>query len=413
MLSPLKNALHARRNRSVASFAAGNQSVINLKEGELAVITYTSAADKMKVFSSFIHEGLENRDRVFYTYPDEESSVVRKRLVQNGIDPDIGEKSEKRGSLILRSASEHYLTDGRFNSKDIVKKELELRAEAKRAGYKHFRDLNDVGTLSFLKGDWQTFMEYWNDPSWRFTSSLGQGVSCEPFVMRLTAVNVESLGEESSRSVLNALSGGKQSYTRRLDFLEYTDAFSKVISLSHEEFLGRIMLLEFDPASDYERIVENVTKEALAHLEPVYVFTRHSSGIYESLAGQRSVRIVLMSTSATTLRSVSENQIALAADNSPLVLDSLREIISRHADQNMLLIFDSISELIMSLGFEKAYKFMLCATEMISSKSATALFLINGSAHQAQEASRVRGLFQNILIYEGNSLKVVKMAPGF
>ena len=411
MLSPLKKAFHARRNRSVVSFAAGSQSIISLKEGELAVITYTSAADKMKVFSSFIREGLENRDRVFYNYPDDESAVVRKRLVQNGIDPDKGEKSEKSGGLILRGASEHYLTNGKLNGKDIAKKELELRVEAKKDGYRHFRDLTDVGTFSFLKGNWQAFIEYLNDPDWGFSSRLGQDMFSDPFTMKLTAVNVENLSEESTRSILNALSGGKQSHTRRIDFLEYTDAFSRIINLSHEELLGRIILLEFDPASNYERVVEVVTKEALAHLEPVYVFTRHSSGIYESLARQPSVRIVLMSASASTLKPISENQIVLAADNSPLVLDSLREILSRHADRNILLIFDNISELVMSVGFEKAYKFMLYAVEMISSKPATALFLLNGSAHEAQEASRLRGLFQNILIYKGNSLEVLKSAP--
>jgi hypothetical protein len=390
-----------------------SESFLNIKEGELAVITYTSAADKMKVFSSFIREGLEGGDMVFYTYPDEESGIVRKRLVQNGIDPDKAEKSEKRGSLILRSLSEHYLTEGRFDCKNVIKKELELRSEAKRAGYKHFRDLDDVGNLSFLRGDWQAYMQYWDDPDWGIPSGTGPGIVYEPFIMDLTAINVDGLSEESIRDILNPFSGEKTPVSRLIDFLEYTEAFSKTIDMSHGELLGRKILLEFDPASDYERIVENAAKEALAHLEPVYVFTRHASGIYESLARQRSVRIVLMSTSASASKPVSENQIVLPADNTPLVLDSLREILSRHGDQNTFLIFDNVSELIMCVGFEKAYKFLLCAVEMVSSKPAMALFLINKSAHEAQEISRMRGLFQNILVYEKNVLEVIKKAPSF
>jgi hypothetical protein len=407
-LGSLRSVLRGRRSRSVASFSGGGESVLSMREGELAVLTYTSAADKMRVFSSFIREGLEGGDRVFYTYPDEERGIVRKKLVQNGIDPDKGERSEKSGSLILRSLSEHYLTDGRFDYKSVIMKELELRSEAKRAGYKHFRDLDDVGALAFLKGNWPAFMEYWDSPAWGIPSGSGQGVLYEPFIMELTAINVEGLSEESTRNILNALSGGRQSQTRLIDFLEYTDAFSKVVGLSHEELLGRKILLEFDPASDYERVVEDAAKEALAHLEPVYVFTRHASGIYESLGRQRSVRIVLMSASASTSVPVSENQIVLPADNTPLVLDSLREILSRHGDQNTFLIFDNVSELVMSVGFEKAYKFLLCAVEMVSSKPATVLFLINSSAHESQEVSRLRGLFHNILVYERNLLEVVK-----
>jgi hypothetical protein len=98
------------------------------------------------------------------------------------------------------------------------------------------------------------------------------------------------------------------------------------------------------------------------------------------------------------------------ADNTPLVLDSLREILGRHGDQNTLMIFDNVSELIMCVGFEKAYKFLLCAVEMVCSKPATVLFLINRGAHESQEVSRVRGLFHNILVYEGNSLGIVKKA---
>jgi hypothetical protein len=287
---------------------------------------------------------------------------------------------------------------------------LELRGEAKRAGYKHFRDIDDVGTLSFLSGNWQTFMQYWDDPDWGIPSGTGLGIQFEPFIMELTAINVDGLSEESTRGILNAFSGGKQPATLLIDFLEYTDAFSKVVGLSHEELLGRKILLEFDPASDYEQVVENVAKEALAHLEPVYVFTRHASGVYESLGRQRSVRIVLLSSSASTSRPVSENQIVVPADNTPLVLDSLREILGRHGDQNTLMIFDNVSELIMCVGFEKAYKFLLCAVEMASSKPATVLFLINRGAHESQEVSRVRGLFHNILVYEGNSLGIVKKA---
>ena len=411
MFSPLKSVFRVRRSGSVVSFGVDSGSFLDIREGELAVITYTSAADKMRVFSSFIREGLEGGDRVFYTYPDEEGAVVRKRLVQNGVDPDKGDRSEKSGSLILRSLSEHYLVNGRFDYKTVIRRELELRSETRKAGYKHFRDLDDVGSLSFLRGNWQAFMQYWDDPGWGVPSGSGLGIRFEPFIMELTAVNVDGLSEESTRSILNGFSGGKQSATLLIDFLEYTDAFSKTLGVSHGELLGRKILLEFDPASDYEQVVENAAKEALAHLEPVYVFTRHASGVYESLARQRSVRIVLMSASASTSKPVSENQIVLPADNTPLVLDSLREILGRHGDQNTFLIFDNVSELIMSVGFDKAYKFLLCAVEMVSSKPTTALFLINKSAHEAQEASRVRGLFQNILVYEKNALEVIKKTP--
>jgi hypothetical protein len=105
MSNLLRTVLQSKRKRPVPSFGIKTESALTIREGELAVITYTSAADKMKVFSAFIREGLDNGDQVFYTFPDEESAGIRKRLVQNGIDPEKGEKGEKSGALILRSLS--------------------------------------------------------------------------------------------------------------------------------------------------------------------------------------------------------------------------------------------------------------------------------------------------------------------
>jgi hypothetical protein len=416
MPNPIKSVLQSKWKRSVPSFGTMPESALNISEGEVAVITYTSAADKMKVFSAFIREGLENGDQVFYTYPDEETATVRKRLVQNGIDAEKGEKSEKSGSLILRSLSEHYVVNGEFDEKNAIRKELELRAEAKKAGYKHFRDLNDVGDLSFLKGQWQTFIDYWDDARVRAARGIprgsGLGILCEPFIMELTAFNVEGINEKSVRDILNALSGGKHSSTRLIDFLEYSYAFSKRIGIPHAEILGRKFLLEFDPTSDYERIAEDFAKEALAHLEPVYIFARIVSGVRESLVQQRSIRFVLMSSSESTSKSISENEIVLPADNTPLILDMIRGILIEHADEYLFLIFDNLSELITYVGFDKVYKFLLCVLEMLSSKKTTALFLLNKSAHEPHVISQIRGLFHSLLVYERNRFEIVKNALG-
>jgi hypothetical protein len=307
------------------------------------------------------------------------------------------------------------LVNGEFDKHNAIKKEFELRDEAKKAGYKHFRDLNDVGDLSFLNGQWQIFIDYWDDARVRAARGIprgsGLGILCEPFFMELTAINVEGISEKSARDILNALGGGKHSPIRLIDFLEYTHAFSKRIGVAHAELLGRKLLLEFDPISDYERIVEDFAKEALAHLEPVYIFTRRVSGVRESLAQQRSIRFVLMTSSESTSKSISENEIVLPADNTPLILDMVRRILTEHAEEYLFLIFDNLSELIMYVGFEKAYKFLLCVIEMLSSKKTTALFLLNKTAHEPHVASQIKGLFHNLLAYEKNRFEIVKGAP--
>jgi len=129
--------------------------VLNFREGELAILTYTSVADKIRVFSAFIREGLENGDAVWYAYPDEESETVRAKLKEHGIDV---EKYEKDDTLYMDSLSEYFTPNGKFDPEKAITNGLNWWAETKRKGYKHARSIEDVGDFSFVNGQWQKWI---------------------------------------------------------------------------------------------------------------------------------------------------------------------------------------------------------------------------------------------------------------
>jgi len=371
----------------------------------VAVVTYTPAADKMKVFSAFIREGIERGDWIFYLYLDEEREIVRIKLKEHGIDV---EKNERNGTLYMKSLSEFFIPDGSFDKEKAIQFVLDRREEAKRKGF-DVRDIEDVGDFSFINGQWQKYLEYWDDPRWG--TSPGVGVLYEPFIMELTAINIGNMSKAQVSEILKTFGGGKYQPTRFIDLLEYADAFSKRIGMSHEKLLGRKFLLEFDPTSNYERIVEDFAREALANLEPIYIFTPSISAIRASLAEQRAAKFFLMSVSTSIPESISENEIVLPANNTALVLDSINKILETYTEENVFLVFDNLSRLIELVGFDKAYKFLLYMTDMLSSKKTTALFLLNKSAHEPQVVSRIKGLFHNLLTCEKDQIKIVKNSP--
>jgi len=393
-----------RRVRKHPSFRVGTGPVLSMREGEVAVVTYTPAADKMKVFSAFIREGLESGDMVNYIYPDEESKTVKAKLEEHGIDIEI---HERNGTLRLRGLAEYYLPDRNFDKEGAIKKGLEERAEAKKKGYKHWRELEDVGDFSFLNGQWKKYLEYWDDPRWG-SPGAGVGVLYEPFIIELTAVNIGGMSEEETNEILKTIGGGKCPQTKFIDLLQHTGAFSKSIDMSHEKLVGCRFLLEFDPTLNYERIVEDFAKEAVANVEPVFVFTSSTSSVRTCLASQRAVRFFLMSVSTSTPESISENEILLPANNAALILESLSNVLETHAEENVFLIFDSLSELLGSMDLEKTYSFLHYVLDILSSAKATALFLLNTNAHEPQVVSCLKELFRNQLVYRGNQLKVVK-----
>jgi len=140
---------------SISSDVSKTGMVFKIGEGESTIVTYTSATDKMKAFSAFIREGLESDDIIWYTYPDEERETVRTKLKEHGIDV---EKHEKDGSLRLQSLTEHFISNGKLDYEKVVTHSLNVWVEDKKKGYKHLRDISDLGDFSFVNGQWQKYV---------------------------------------------------------------------------------------------------------------------------------------------------------------------------------------------------------------------------------------------------------------
>ncbi len=402
---PIINSLRRAWKQSISSIKTKPSPVLNIKDGEVAVVTYTSAVDKMKVFSAFVREGLENGDLVDYGYPDEESGTIRAKLEEYGVDV---EKYEREGALVLDSLTEWYLPDGKFDVERAISMEFQTRTEAKRKGYKHYKALEDLGDFSFLDGQWQRYIEYWDNPAWETPSSSNiEILDYTPFVTELDAFNVEGIGEVQLAEMLKAFWVGS-SFTMFIDLLEHTNAFSKLLGIPHKKLVGRKILLEFSPSSDYEIVIDNLAKEAVANVCPIFVFTSTKSSLHAVLAKQSAIEFFLLSHSISMPELTSDNEILLPANNTALILDSLSQVLEKYADINIFVVFDKISEFIGLVGFDRTYKLLFHMLDMLPPKKTTAFFLLNKSAHEPQVVSRIQGLFHNLLTYNKNGLEVVK-----
>jgi hypothetical protein len=393
---------HKRGGRYHLSKLVKAGSILNVRKGEVAIALYTSAADKMKVFSSFIHEGIKNGGLVEYIYPDEESELVRAELKEHGIDV---EKYEKRGTLLMRSLAEYYLPDGNFDKDRAVKKGLHERTKARIKGYEHIRELIDVGDFSFLNGQRKKYLDYWDDPKWG--APPGVGILYEPFIMELTAINVGDMSETQIAEILKAFGGDRVAPTKLIDLIEWKDAFSKSVGLTHEQMLGHKFLVEFDPTSTYEKPIRDFVKEALANVESILIYTPRGSVIHASLAEQPIDFFLMSSVSAPKM--ITENEMLLPANNPTLILDSFNKVLETHTSTNVCLVFDSLSELLISVGLEKTYKFTKYALEMLAPQWATVLFLFNPNAHDPKTVSSLKSLFRDQLAYRKDGMQAIRI----
>ena len=185
--------------------------------------------------------------------------------------------------------------------------------------------------------------------------------------------------------------------------------FSKELGLTHGRVVGKSILLEFDPTSDYERVIEDFVDEALANDESVAVFTSKGSTIHSTLSNRSDVKFLILTQRVSTPKAnASKNEILLPANNSSLLLDALNKVLKAYPERNSNIVFDNLSSLILFIGFEKTYGFLRYALELLALENGTSLFLFDPRAHDVKVASAFRSLFSDQITYGKEGLRVVR-----
>jgi hypothetical protein len=353
---------------------------------------YTSNVDKMDLFASFVWEGLFGGERVVYIYPDDEDYVVREKLMQYGID--VGKHLEE-GSLLLIPLSKAYLTNGIFNVDRALRFWKELKADTMKKGYKYERHLIDLGDLSFITGQEEKYF--------KFLREEARMQLLDPYIIELRAVNRENL----SQRLINEF----KMYTARfVDLFKLANVFSQALGISHSDLIGRKILFEFDPASRYEKAIQNFVTEALTNVEQVTVFTRRGGALHTSLTQQKTIKFFCLTQQVSVPRELSENEILLPSNDISLMLDVIDKTLKACPHDVVNVIFDNLSDLVLSIGFEKTYHFTKYATEILASSRITALFLLNTSAHDPEVVHSLRSLFNNQISFGKRGIQTVKLS---
>jgi len=169
--------------------------------------------------------------------------------------------------------------------------------------------------------------------------------------------------------------------------------FSKQLGLDHSKLKGRKILFEIDPRADYERPVRDFTIEAAFHDETAIVVTQKGSAVRHVLEGDENIRFVDLDR-----------------------LTSFSAILNMHSDGPISLVFDSITDFILSQHnptesvSQMGYKFAQNALKVLNEPRITALFLLNNAAHDPHDLASLRGLFSNQASYDSQGVTIVKLS---
>ncbi len=388
-----------KNTTALAGFFETVYPSIQVSEGEHIVALYTAKADKISAFSTYIHEGLHNGDKVIYVFPDAESGQVERLLEEKGVDVKT---HLKNGSLTLLSTSEWY-PDGVYDPEVVNKKVLGEIENAEEHGYENLRMLIDHGDVHQIFNDTKPLFAELREAT---------GKVDQPHLIAFRTFNVETLREEE---ILWLKGHGARSLFISESFsTERLGSFSRRLGRWHEEMVGKKILFEFDATSNYEEAVEDFVFESRSYGESVAVFTRRGGSLQSALTRQRGIRLFYLTaqTSVPTAGAFG-NEILLPLNNTSLSLEALNQIVYTNPHGNVSIVFDNLSGLILSIGFEKTYSFVCYALEMLASEKITVLFLLNPHAHDPKVVSSLRGLFSNQLVYDAHEMRAVKITGDY
>ncbi len=220
---------------------------------------------------------------------------------------------------------------------------------------------------------------------------------------RIWALNVE----EAQSGTLEALREANPK-ARVRDLALQQDSFSKLLNTKHQALSRSRILLEYDPASNYEDAVQKFAREFQANVEPIAIFTSMGSPTFRQFRGQRNLRMFTFSTKTSTPSKISEELVLLPERDTSLLLDAVDKLLQSNHGRLVGMVFDVFTDLILFQGFEKGYGVLSSVVEMSESESASTLVLINFTALDERSLNGVRGLFRSQAKYDMDGFRMVR-----
>ncbi|MCS4540489.1 MAG: hypothetical protein HYU03_07360 [Thaumarchaeota archaeon] len=172
---------------------------------------------------------------------------------------------------------------------------------------------------------------------------------------------------------------------------------------------GKKALLEVDPSSKFEETLRDICNECIEAKRTVFVFTPMASRLYNAVVQLAEARLYTMSSDATYMKPTERvNEVQIPKYDVAILLDTLDRTVATTAGKEIVVLFDSISDMILSSDFDHCYKFLKQANEINIEPRITALFIVLKGVHKETTVRVVKSLFQSHFSIESSELKSVK-----
>jgi hypothetical protein len=226
------------------------------------------------------------------------------------------------------------------------------------------------------------------------------------FVKQLdTDIPVHILYTKSASELAKRLAG---SYSMGLVHARDLEGFTHLLAFHDALLSNRCALLEADPSQNYEFAIRELVQDETKRSR-VSAFTWRGSPVYPVLPRNERVHVYVMTAQGARVPA-RPRESAVPSHDEGALLELMEAPAKDGADERDLVIFDSVSELIVSLGNERSQRFLRRATRSLEANGRRSLFIMKRGYHDERSERMVRRLFSDRLAYDGSGLKLDQAA---
>jgi predicted transcriptional regulator len=207
----------------------------------------------------------------------------------------------------------------------------------------------------------------------------------------------------------DAVDGQRKPIVRKATWEDYQS--SEVIDAKPYDaytLAGKSVLLEVDPALNYETAVSKIVGDFTLKGHSPFLFSWRGSPVYAKLSGGDGLSLRTMDSEVTTRKKVDNREVLIPQNNHTVLLDELSRVIQSQTENGILLVFDSISDLVISEGLETTYKVLKTVNGLVTGTSTTILAILRRRAHDDRAESMIKGIYAFHVIHDSGGLKLAR-----
>jgi hypothetical protein len=175
---------------------------------------------------------------------------------------------------------------------------------------------------------------------------------------------------------------------------------------------GRMVLFETSSLTNFERAVLDFIQEVVSTGSSAFVFTSRGSPVYDAVSKEAGVRVYVFSSAISYPKETEKkDEILVPANDIPILLDVMSKFITVNPGAKIAIVFDSLSDIVLSQGLQECYKFVRQASAILNLPTISSLFILTLGAHDEQTVSLIKSLFPNHVMLDPTGLRVTRSGP--